>query len=143
VLENLREAIQETGARIDTGPLPVIRTNPVRFVRLMQNLIGNALKYRAADRTPVIKVEATDEGGAWHFTVSDNGIGIRKEYLEQIFVIFRRLHGKNEYGGTGIGLAACKRIVEKFGGDIWATSEPGMGSVFHFTLPKLAKEKGD
>lgn len=136
VLENLNEVIEETGASVEVGELPEIYTNPVRFSRLMQNLIGNAIKYRDKDRAPVIRVSAEDKGDVWLFSVADNGIGIKKEYLEQIFIIFKRLHGKNEYKGTGIGLAICKKIVEGMGGELWAESEYGQGTIFRFTLPK-------
>lgn len=136
ILENLEEAIHESGAQIIFENLPVIRANPVRFSRLMQNIIGNGLKYKAPDRTPEIHIVAQERADEWLFSVTDNGIGIKEEYLEQIFVIFKRLHGKNEYSGTGIGLAVCRRIAESFGGRIWAESTPGQGSTFHFTVPK-------
>lgn len=137
VLSNLSEPIKETGAEliIDDG-MPRIHANPVRFTRLMQNLIGNAIKYRKQDQIPQIHISIEENSNEWRFSVADNGIGIKKEYLEQIFVIFKRLHGKNEYTGTGIGLAICKKIVEGFDGQIWAESDPGKGTTFIFTVPK-------
>jgi len=136
VLEVLRENIQSTHATIHLEPLPKIMANPVRFVRLMQNLIGNALKYQTLENSPIIHVAAEDKGKHWQFAVTDNGIGIKTEYLESIFLPFKRLHRENEYGGTGIGLAICKKIVESFGGNIWVKSTFGQGSTFFFTVPK-------
>ncbi len=140
-IENLQEIVNDTRAVITTGDLPVVQVNPVRFVRLMQNLIGNSIKYRDKDREPEITIEAKDNGEEWLFSVTDNGIGMKEDYLEQIFVIFKRLHGKSEYQGTGIGLAICKKIVESFDGRIWAESEPEKGSVFYFTIPKVESER--
>ncbi|MBT5048707.1 MAG: PAS domain S-box protein [Rhodospirillaceae bacterium] len=141
VLENLKEAVDETGAEITIDAMPTIFANPVRFSRLMQNLIGNGIKYRAPDRTTQIHVSAEERENDWLFAVRDNGIGIRQEYFEQIFVIFKRLHNKNEYTGTGIGLAICKKIVANFGGRLWVESDVGKGSVFYFTVPKQRKLK--
>jgi len=133
----LRLAIGESGARIVTeSPLPTVTACAGHMERLFQNLIGNALKYRSPDRPPVVRIAAGPaEGGGWHVTVTDNGIGIEPQYFEQIFVIFQRLHTGNRRDGTGIGLAVCKKIVEHYGGRIWVTSVPGEGSTFHFTLP--------
>lgn len=141
-IETLQEIIEETNATINVEALPTIYANPVRFSRLMQNLVGNAIKYRKKNQNPHIHIKAEDKTTYWLFSVSDNGIGIKEEYLDQIFVIFKRLHGKQEYQGTGIGLAICKKIAESFGGRIWATSEPSKGSIFYFTVPKkeIAKE---
>lgn len=141
VLSNLKETINEARAIVKLGKLPVIQVKPVRFSQLMQNLIGNALKYRTPDNTPEIKISAEDRGNEWLFSVSDNGIGMQEEYLEQIFIIFKRLHGKKEYQGTGIGLAVCKKIVESFDGKIWAESKIGEGSTFYFTFPKKISER--
>ena len=140
-LTNLEEGIQGTHAIITIDDLPVIRANPVRFLRLMQNLMGNGIKYRKKDQRPEILVSAKDTGDEWVFSVSDNGIGIKEQYLNQIFVIFKRLHNRQEYKGTGIGLTICKKIVESMGGKIWAESEPDKGSTFHFTIPKEKAEK--
>ncbi|MCB1838906.1 MAG: PAS domain S-box protein, partial [Alphaproteobacteria bacterium] len=136
VLENLHESIKETKAKISVGPMPAIYGNPLRFSRLIQNLIANAIKYREKDRSPVIHIDVEDRKNDWLFKISDNGIGIKPEYLQQIFVIFKRLHNKKDYSGTGIGLAICKKIVESFEGQIWAESEYGKGSTFYFTVPK-------
>ncbi len=135
-INNLQKMIQETNANVTVDDLPIIYVNPVRFSRLIQNLIGNAIKYRQKDRPPEITVKAEDQGGEWLFSISDNGIGMKDEYLEQIFVIFKRLHNKKHYQGTGIGLAVSKRIVEEFDGRIWAESKLGKGSTFYFTVPK-------
>ncbi|MCB1782645.1 MAG: PAS domain S-box protein [Alphaproteobacteria bacterium] len=135
-LQLLKDTIEETGATVTSEPMPALLASPVRFSRLIQNLVGNALKYSPKDRPPVIHIAVTEEAENWLFSVKDNGIGIREEFLEQIFIIFRRLHGKNEYAGRGMGLAVCKKIVESFGGKIWAESEFGKGSTFFFTIPK-------
>jgi len=137
VLETLQETIDETGTKITMDEMPkTLRANPVRFSRLMQNLIGNAIKYRHAERAPKIHVGVQEQGNNWLFSVKDNGLGIKEEYLDQIFVIFKRLHNKNEYSGTGIGLAVCKKIVENFDGQLSVESEFGEGSTFSFTIPK-------
>ena len=101
----------------------------------MQNLIGNSLKF-CIDKKPVIEVKTEDKGTNWQISVKDNGIGIEPEYFDRIFVIFQRLHAKGEYQGTGIGLAVCKKIVGRHGGEIWVESEPGKGSTFYFTILK-------
>jgi PAS domain S-box-containing protein len=128
-------AIEESQAVIDIQHLPAITGFRDDLVRLFQNLIGNSLKYRHAERTPRVRIEAAREDHGWLIRVRDNGIGIHPDYLERIFGIFQRLHGREEYEGTGIGLANCKKIVELHGGRIWAESSPGMGSTFLFTLP--------
>jgi signal transduction histidine kinase len=132
-LFNLQTAIVENGASITRDGLPTVQAHEVRLVQLFQNLIGNAIKYRS-DHPPVIRIAAERDGSDWLFSVRDNGIGIKPEYAQQIFGIFRRLHG-NTYAGTGIGLAICQRIVENYGGRIWVESTPGDGSRFLFTLP--------
>jgi PAS domain S-box-containing protein len=134
-ITNLQSAIAETNASIKFGPLPVVRANALHLAQLFQNLIGNALKYRS-QQPPLIVVNALEQGKRWIFTVEDNGIGIQPEYQAQIFGIFKRLHG-NEYPGTGIGLAICKKIVDRHGGSIWVESELGKGSRFSFTLPRV------
>lgn len=135
-VENLSEIINDTDAKVSINQLPIVHANPVRFSRLLQNLIGNGIKYRTKDRTPKIEVNVREQDNEWVFCVSDNGIGIKEEYLEQIFVIFKRLHGKDEYSGTGIGLAVCQKIVQNFNGKIWAESKYGHGTEFYFTIPK-------
>lgn len=135
-ISNLHDVIEETGAKISIGDLPVIFVNPVRFSRLMQNLIGNAIKYRKKNVPPEITIQAKEAEDSWLFSLADNGIGMKEEYLEAIFNIFKRLHSKQDYQGTGIGLSICKRIVQSFDGEIWVTSHPGEGSTFYFTVPK-------
>lgn len=131
---NLAGAIEESGATVTHDPLPSLMVDRNQLSRLFQNLIGNAVKFRAAD-PPVVHVSARRNGGEWLFSVQDNGIGIDPEYFEQIFLIFRRLHGTSKYSGTGIGLAICRKIVRQHGGKIWIESQPGKGSTFYFTLP--------
>lgn len=143
VLQNLNDTITQTNAHITVGHLPHIYCNSVRFSRLMQNLIGNAIKYRIKDKRPEIYIDTDEKDDEWVFSVRDNGLGIKNEYLEQIFIIFKRLHHKQEYSGTGIGLSVCKKIVENFGGRIWAESDFGKGSVFFFTVPKRKKEESE
>jgi signal transduction histidine kinase len=133
-LRNLASAIQESRAIVTNDDLPSVRVDPVQLQQVFQNLIGNAIKFRGKV-FPHIHVSAREEGGEWLFSVKDNGIGINAKHADKLFVIFQRLHTKEEYPGTGIGLAVCKRIVERHGGRIWFESEPGKGSTFHFTLP--------
>ncbi len=136
VITNLQSAISETRAEVLLGPLPVVTANPLFLTQVFENLIGNALKYRS-DQPPRISVSAAEADRDWVFSVEDNGIGIPPEYQAQIFGIFKRLHG-DEYPGTGIGLATCKKIVDRHGGTIWVESEPGKGARFSFTLPRTA-----
>jgi signal transduction histidine kinase len=134
-LRNLAAAIEESGTVVTHAPLPTLLGDPVQIAQLFQNLLSNAIKFRSAE-PPRIHVAATDEGSDWHFTVRDNGIGLEPQYAERIFLIFQRLHGREEHPGTGIGLAICQRIVDRHGGRIWVTSKLGQGATFHFTLPK-------
>ncbi|NEE31091.1 histidine kinase, partial [Streptomyces sp. SID7982] len=133
-LSALSVAVEETGAKITHDPLPTLVADPSQMAMLWQNLIGNAVKFRRPDETPRIHITAAEEAGLWRFTVTDNGIGIPPEYAEKIFVIFQRLHTKDTYSGSGIGLAMCKKIVEFHGGTI--TIDPGYrdGARFIFTL---------
>jgi PAS domain S-box-containing protein len=133
-LASLRPAIVDSGALITRGPLPKVKLQDFRLEQLFQNLISNALRYQR-DARPEIKVSAVPEDNGWRFAVQDNGIGIAPRYKEQIFDLFKRLHSVAEYPGTGMGLAICKRIIERAGGRIWVESEPGSGSTFYFTLP--------
>ena len=132
-LDNLHAIIQETRAIIDCEDLPTIVADRSQMVQLFQNLIGNAVKYRT-DRVPEVRIDARREEGGWLFSVCDNGIGIPHEQTGRIFDLFQRLHGRDEYPGTGIGLAICRKIVNRHGGRIWAESDDG-GSTFYFTLP--------
>ncbi|HVW08484.1 MAG TPA: ATP-binding protein [Bryobacteraceae bacterium] len=134
-LANLASAIHETNATIEHGPLPSVPVHPAQLQQLFQNLIGNAIKYHRPGIPPVVAVTAVRQKGDWLFSVADNGIGIEPRYRERIFGLFKRLHGHNEYPGTGIGLALCLRIVERHHGRIWVESEAGQGSTFRFTLP--------
>ena len=131
----LARRIAETGAEVDAQFLPIVTADRVQLVQLFQNLIGNAIKF-CTERAPRIRVEARREPNRWRFSVIDNGIGIAPEYRERIFGIFQRLHTRREFPGTGIGLAICKRIVERHGGEVGIESAPGGGSVFWFTLPE-------
>jgi light-regulated signal transduction histidine kinase (bacteriophytochrome) len=136
VVEVLQPAIAATGAVIHSQTLPKLLVNPVRFARLMQNLISNAIKYQRAGNVPQIHVTVSEQGKHWLFSVADNGIGIEAAYLQTIFDPFKRLHSQQEYQGSGLGLAICRKIVATMNGQIWAESIPGKGSVFYFTLPK-------
>ncbi|MBZ9731001.1 PAS domain S-box protein [Salegentibacter sp. JZCK2] len=136
VLSLQKKCIEEKKAEIIIDQLPTLKVEEPLLRQLFSNLIGNALKYYSKDRPPKIKVSALEKDKYWEFRISDNGIGIEKEFTEKIFVIFQRLHQREEYEGTGIGLAICKKIVENFGGEIWVDSEYGKGSSFYFTIPK-------
>ena len=140
-LRNLQASIKEKDAVITADPLPKLSADGIQITQLFQNLIGNALKFQKPETTPKIHVSAREQGDAWIFSVTDNGIGIDPKYTERIFKIFQRLHAKGEYEGTGIGLAICRRIVERHKGEITVRSEPGMGSAFSFTLPSRYEEK--
>ncbi len=136
VIDDLAERIRETDATVRVGTLPAVLGDPVQLHQLFQNLIGNALKY-AGEKPPVVDVTAERDPanpGYWLFGVRDNGIGFDPRFADRVFVIFQRLHARNDYSGTGIGLAVCKRVVIRHGGRIWAESKPGIGSTFLFTL---------
>ena len=126
-LGNLHESIQVAGAEITHSELPTVRADQTQLVQLFQNLIGNSLKFRS-EAPPKIRVDARRHGDYWQFSVSDNGIGIDSQFQEEIFAVFRRLHTHEQYGGTGIGLAICKKIVDRHGGRIWVESATGTGS---------------
>jgi light-regulated signal transduction histidine kinase (bacteriophytochrome) len=132
---NLRAAIEESGAEVTHDALPTVNADEVQLGQLFQNLMGNALKFKGPEE-PHVHVGAVETPGEWKFSVKDNGIGIEPQYFERIFMLFQRLHTKGDYPGTGIGLAICKKVVERHGGRIWVESEPGKGSSFNFTLPK-------
>ena len=136
---NLKSAIDESGASVSFDALPTLEADEMQLTQLFQNLIGNALKFRSAS-VPRIHVSCVEKGNEWEFAVADNGIGIEPEYFERIFMVFQRLHNKGEYPGTGIGLAICKKVVERHGGRIWVASRPGEGTTFFFTLPKKQGE---
>lgn len=133
-LENLLVSVRESSAQITSDPLPMVVADHVQLVQLLQNLVSNSIKFRA-DRPVVIHIGVEYKSGEWLFSVRDNGIGIESQYAERIFRVFQRLHTRREYPGTGIGLAICKKIVERHGGRIWVTSDGDHGSTFYFTLP--------
>jgi signal transduction histidine kinase len=139
VIAQLQGSLTESGGKITYAALPRVWGNEDQLGMLFQNLLSNALKFHR-DEPPIAHVSATKEGGFWRFAVQDNGIGIAPEYQEQIFVIFKRLHSNKAYEGTGIGLAVCKKIVERHGGCIWLESVPGQGTTFYFTLQELDDE---
>jgi len=136
-LLNLQASIDQSKATVTWNGLPTLQAHEIRLVQLLQNLIGNAIKYQR-DEPPAVHVDAERRPGSWLFSVQDNGIGIKPEYVQQIFGIFKRLHGST-YPGTGIGLAICERIVKSYGGQIWVESSPGQGSTFYFTVPDRAE----
>jgi light-regulated signal transduction histidine kinase (bacteriophytochrome) len=136
VLESLKQPIEQSGVQITVAPLPTITHHAAQFTRLMQNLISNAIKYRREGVTPLINIGFEDTPDAWQFSVQDNGIGIDKAYFQRIFQPFKRLHTQQQFEGTGIGLAICKKVVERMGGMLWLTSKPDEGSTFYFTIMK-------
>ncbi|WP_052326659.1 PAS domain S-box protein [Deinococcus peraridilitoris] len=135
LVQDLQEAIRQGGACVRWDELPHVRVDAVQFRQLLQNLVGNAIKFRHADVPLIVHVRAARQGGFQHFEVCDNGIGIEERYFKRIFTVFQRLHGREQYDGTGVGLAICKQIVERHGGQLWVESRLGAGSTFHFTLP--------
>jgi light-regulated signal transduction histidine kinase (bacteriophytochrome) len=140
-LSNLKKVVEESGARVTYDSLPTVKTDAVQLTSLFQNLIGNAIKFRG-DSLPEIYVSAVRKGDEHVFSVRDNGIGIDQNFVGKIFEVFKRLHTSKEYEGTGIGLAICKKIVERHGGRIWVESEPNKGSTFYFTIPDKGKYNG-
>ena len=135
VLASLKTAIDDAKVQLRFGTLPVLLADHTQLVQLFQNLIGNAIKFRS-EHQPLVVIDAIPEGDFWLFSISDNGIGIEPKYFERIFEIFKRLHSREKYPGTGMGLATCKKIVERHGGRIWLQSTLGQGTTFYFTLPK-------
>ena len=139
---SLGESIRESNALVTNDELPQVMADQTQLAQVFQNLISNAIKFRDAN-PPLIHISARADGPNWLFSVKDNGIGIEPQYKDRIFVIFQRLHTREEYPGTGIGLALCQRIVNRHGGEIWFDSNPGDGSTFYFTIPKITKEGQD
>lgn len=133
-LANLQMAIHDSRAAVTHDPLPTVLADASQLGQVFQNLIGNAIKFHRKGERPAVHVWAREHDGEWILSVQDNGIGIDPQSTERVFEIFQRLHGRNEYPGTGVGLAICKRIVERHGGRIWVESEPGRGATFSFTL---------
>ncbi len=133
---NLAAAFRETGASLTKSELPVVPGDETQIIQLFQNLLANAVKFRRPDTRPAIRVNASESQASWVFSVADNGIGILPEYYAKIFLIFQRLHTRREYPGTGIGLALCKKIVERHHGRIWVESKADSGTTFFFTIPR-------
>jgi signal transduction histidine kinase len=140
VVRQLQGVIEKNGANVVFGTMPVVNADETQLGQVFQNLIGNAIKFHR-DKPPQVEVRADASGEMWDFVVADNGIGIPKDSSSRIFQMFQRLHTREEYEGSGIGLAISKRIVERHGGRIWFDSEPGQGTTFHFTIPKSAGER--
>ncbi len=134
-LINLQVAVGESGATVTHDPLPVVTGDASQLGQVLQNLLGNAIKFRNG-KIPQIHVSAEEKQGDWLFSVSDNGIGIEAQYFDTIFLIFQQLHARDKYEGSGVGLAMCKKIVERHRGRIWVESEPAQGTTFYFTIPR-------
>lgn len=134
-VSNLRPMIEECGGRVELGYLPTVAGDRTQLIQLLQNLVTNALKFKRSDVAPVVRIAAARDGDVWQVDVADNGIGMEPQYFDRIFVIFQRLHSREKYPGTGIGLSICKKVVERHGGRIWLDSAEGAGTTFHFTLP--------
>jgi len=140
--ENLEAAFVESGAVVTHDPLPTVPGDSTQLVQLFQNLFSNSIKFRRLEEAPHIHVSAVRQQGVWRLSVGDNGVGIDPEFFQRVFIIFQRLHGREEYPGTGIGLALCKKIVERHGGRMWVESGSGKGSTFFFTIPEGRTEHG-
>jgi signal transduction histidine kinase len=149
VISDLEVLIEKTGGKVEIGPLPVVEADPTQMRQLLQNLIGNALKFHRPDQPPVVTLSSEISSSAngapalCQISVADNGIGFDEKYLDRIFAVFQRLHGRSEYEGTGVGLAICRKIVERHGWTITARSEPGAGATFIITLPAQAASVGE
>jgi len=141
VLANLKVMREESGAMVTHDPLPTVLADATQLLQVFQNLLGNAIKFRTTVR-PTVHISAERQEDAWRFAVRDNGIGIEPQYAERIFVLFQRLHTRRQHPGTGIGLALCKKIVERHGGRIWVESALGQGATFFFTLPHVREDSG-
>jgi light-regulated signal transduction histidine kinase (bacteriophytochrome) len=136
-IENLKVTIEENSAKIRCEDCPVIMGDGIRLTQLFQNLINNAIKFHKKGELPYIRISVKQKENQWLFSVEDNGIGVEREHIQDIFQILKRLHPQSEYAGTGIGLALCKRIVESHGGNIWVESEIGKGTTVYFNIPKI------
>ncbi len=134
VLVNLKSNIEDKNAIVTIDEMPTIAADKTQMTQVFQNLIANAIKFQSSGNTPKIKISSVKKENEWLFSVEDNGIGIDKQYHDKVFIIFRQLHSKAKFSGTGIGLAIVKKIVERHGGTIWFESEAGKGTVFYFTI---------
>lgn len=142
-IDDLGLQLERSGGHVEVGALPTVEADPTQMRQLFQNLVGNALKFRHRDLAPVVAIASEETtSGTVRFTIRDNGIGFEQQYAEQIFDVFRRLHGRDDYEGTGIGLPLCRRIVQRHGGSITAQSEPGSGALFTVELPLRQPETG-
>ncbi|MCY7358942.1 MAG: two-component sensor histidine kinase [Rudanella sp.] len=139
IIDEQQAEIRQTGASVKLVPLPTLLGHPTDMKQLFQNLLSNGLKYSQTGVSPVIKIWGEDQGTKYLLAVSDNGIGIEKQHFDKIFQLFQRLHSRNQYPGTGIGLATCKKIIDLYGGEIWLDSTVGTGSTFYLTIPKQIK----
>ncbi|ACO47187.2 PAS domain S-box protein [Deinococcus deserti] len=140
ITRDLAEDLRESGAVVSWDSLPSVYADPVQIRQLLQNLVSNGIKFQREGMVPAVHISGHEEGQVFHFQVQDNGIGIDRQYFDRIFTVFQRLHNREKYKGTGVGLALCKRIVERHGGRLWLESKVGAGSTFHFTLPVAAQE---
>ena len=139
VLSNLKQLVEESSAAITHDTLPSVPIKAVHLEQLLQNLIGNALKYKRDGEPARVHVSASQRDREWDFSITDNGLGIEKQYQGKVFDLFKRLHSaRGEHAGAGMGLAICQRIVERYGGRIWVDSDVDRGATFHFTIPTLA-----